>query len=72
MTSLEIQTLEAVKSASRALVKDIDGARNLNRIWEQRRYEIAKDMFVHYSTMTAQDAVSEADKLISELRKPTE
>ncbi len=39
--------------------------------WEQRRYEIAKELFCNYPQMecTAQDAVEWADYLIEELKK---
>ncbi len=39
--------------------------------WEQRRYEIAKELFCNYPQMecTAQEAVEWADDLIEELKK---
>lgn len=70
-TNLEIITMEAVKSASRAIVNHIDSTHNIDRIWEQRRYEIARDMFVRYVPKQATPAqcVQLADELIAELRK---
>lgn len=37
--------------------------------WEQRRYEIAKDVFAHFPSIKPSDAVSLSDALISELKK---
>lgn len=37
--------------------------------WEQRRYEIAKDIYASDVTTSAEGAVSCADKLIAELQK---
>ena len=37
--------------------------------WEQRRYEIAKDLFVRYSVQTATEAVDGAERLIKELKR---
>lgn len=70
MTNIEIQTMDAVKSASRDISKHITSLHNTDMIWEQRRYEIAKDLFVHHETMTAESAVKTAELLIEELRKP--
>ena len=36
--------------------------------WEQRRYEIAKDLYVRYENMTAGAAVRSADELIHQLK----
>lgn len=40
-----------------------------NAQWEQRRYEIARDMLVanYYNGMTAKEAVAYADALVVEL-----
>lgn len=37
--------------------------------WEQRRYEIAKDLYIHYPNLTEKEAIENADKLIAELKK---
>lgn len=41
----------------------------MNAQWEQRRYEIARDMLVanYYNGMTAKEAVAYADALVVEL-----
>lgn len=36
--------------------------------WEQRRYEIAKDLYVKYDTMDVIDCVASADELIKTLK----
>ena len=76
MTVIEQDTMHAIQSACRKYTnskKEID--------WEQRRYEIAKDMFVrmsitdygyHYSATSVKDAVDMADALIEELKKKGE
>ena len=71
MTNIEIQTLEAVKSASRDISKYIACLHNADVIWEQRRYEIAKDMFTRNPRLSPKEAVMFADELIKELKKPT-
>ena len=38
-------------------------------IWEQRRYEIARDYLVHNPSMTTKECVFVADNLINKLRK---
>lgn len=37
--------------------------------WEQRRYEIAKDLYVRYSATDEKEAIRFADKFIEELKK---
>lgn len=81
LTNIELQTLEAVKSASRAIVKQVDNQQKLDNVWEQRRYEIARDFFTQClvgtickginadANKTAMDAVACADALIEELKK---
>lgn len=80
MTNIEIQTLDAVKSASRDFSKHIASLHDTNKIWEQRRYEIAKDILARLYVTSAycgnEDAqisasVKMADKLIEELKKTT-
>ena len=81
MTNLEIKTMDAVKSASRDITKHIESLHNTDMIWEQRRYEIAKDILANlYPTecyggdedAQVRASVRMADKLIKELLKPTE
>lgn len=38
-------------------------------LWEKRRYEIAREIYAHNPSKSAQEAVYEADALIAELRK---
>lgn len=40
--------------------------------WEQRRYEIAKSLFVHHSEIGGRGAIRFADKFIEELKKQSE
>lgn len=40
--------------------------------WEQRRYEIAKNLYEHYKDMDEIGAVHAANKLINELKKQSE
>lgn len=62
MTNIEMETLSLVKSACRKyIVVEID--------WEQRRYEIARDLYVQFPTMSVVEAVEHADLLIEELKK---
>ena len=37
--------------------------------WEQRRYEIARDLYLRYENMNEKGAVHSADALIKELKK---
>ena len=37
--------------------------------WEQRRYEIARELYTNGTNMTAEAAVRRADYLIEELKK---
>lgn len=47
MTVIETETMNAVKSAARAIVSHIDAKRNsANPDWEQRRYELVKEFIV--------------------------
>lgn len=67
LQSIEDKTFAAnIKSIAHSLNNtDID--------WEQRRYEIAKEMLPHIDAGTAEDAVNKAveiaDALIEKLRK---
>ncbi len=70
MTVIEQDTMRAIQSACRKYAyekKEID--------WEQRRYEIAKDVLcgmVSSGIIRVKDAVVYADKLIEELKKKGE
>lgn len=72
MTNIELQTLSAVKNAAIKYASQKDGID-----WEQRRYEIAKDVLagrLSFSPPTDIDRFVEycviyADKLIECLRK---
>lgn len=65
MTVLE----ERACNALIALRDKLCGSKDID--WEQRRYEIAKDLFVHLGGYedAAANAVSMADTLIEELKK---
>ena len=71
MTVIEKQYMDAVIAMNRRMQKnEID--------WEQRRYEIAKEIFFHKMKTSlnnikddAENAVELADLLISELKKET-
>ena len=80
MTVIEKQTMNAIISINRK-------TKDANQIdWEQRRYEIAKDIFTRCLShedcdvrafcareldMTAEDCVREANALIKALKKET-
>ncbi len=76
MTVIEQRTMDAIQSINRKM-KD-----NAHVDWEQRRYEIAKEVLVGFvanpksnefgATMKTRimEAVTYAEALISELRKP--
>lgn len=70
MTKIEMQAMDAIIGIHREMRK----ANELN--WEQRRYEIAKEIFFHKMKTSlnnikndAEGAVEWADLLISELKK---
>lgn len=74
MTNIEMQAMEAIKGIHREMIK----ANEAN--WEQRRYEIAKDVLVgmlsnpnivegEVSTPIVGVSVQIADLLITELKK---
>ena len=80
MTVIEQRTMDAIQSINRK-------TKDANQIdWEQRRYEIAKDIFTRCLShedcdvrafcareldMTAEDCVREANALIKALKKET-
>lgn len=66
LTNLEVETLNAVKAAARKLAsQDID--------WEQRRYELVKELLPAIHKETAEEmvetAITIADAAIKALRK---
>ena len=71
MTKIEMQAMEAIIGIHRDMKKANEPD------WEQRRYELAKEIFlrriVSYSTTTfvedITDSVAWADRLIAELQK---
>ena len=80
MTNLEIQAANAQINMSRDVSNILDNleANHPTSIdWEQRRYEIAKDVFCHHmldsqvptTESKVQIAVELADRLIEELKK---
>lgn len=73
MTNIELETLNAVKTACRRYLDE-----NKSIDWEQRRYEIARDLFVANRLRStsnvllychAELAVRDASMLIEELKK---
>lgn len=72
MTVIEIETMHAIKAAARAIAnKEIN--------WEQRRYEIVKDMVcatlasgMAPSEIDLDKAIHNADYIIAELKKNTD
>ena len=68
-TNIELGTLDAIKTAARKYSLQV------NLIWEQRRYEVARDIFVRgideqgRASMLPKQAVELADDLIKELTK---
>lgn len=80
MTTLEIQAANAQISMSRDVSDILDNLKVNHPTsidWEQRRYEIAKDVFCNHmldsqvptTESKVQIAVELADKLIEELKK---
>lgn len=70
MTKIETQAMDAVIGIHREMKKANEPD------WEQRRYEIAKEIFLHKTRTSfnsvevdAKNAVEWADLLISELKK---
>lgn len=71
MTKIEMQAMDAVIGIHREMKKMNEPD------WEQRRYELAKEIFlrriVSYSTTTSEEditaSVAWADRLIAELQK---
>ena len=72
LTNIEIETMTLVKAACRKYTEDKNRVAPID--WEQRRYEIAKEMLPHllaHSNMSLEvgRAVAYADALIAELKK---
>lgn len=85
LTKIEIEYMEAVKWIAREMRKSSAERANKNPDWEQRRYEIAKDLFPVLTQLKqggtgikslsdvrelARAAVDGADTLVEELRAP--
>ena len=68
-TRIEIETMELIKAACREFINSSrkDGKDGID--WEQRRYEIARDLYAANRDATAERCVAWADDLISELKK---
>lgn len=74
MTQIEVRFYELASSFFSKMLHPSKAKDDID--WEQRRYEIAKDIFaqmssngVHYPTILAADAVKGANALIEELKK---
>ena len=52
-----------------ACIKISDHLTSNNINWEQRRYEIARDLFVNTSNMAPEEAVRQANQLIQQLKQ---
>lgn len=65
-TRIEIETMNLIKAACREY---IDSQRSNEIDWEQRRYEIARDLYAANRDATAEQCVRWADALIDELKK---
>ena len=74
MTKLEMQYMDSVVNINRMMRK----AQDAEPDWEQRRYEIALAVYMERRKLLTsreddvEDAVAEADLLITELKKPQE
>lgn len=66
LTRIEIETMNLIKAACREY---IDSQRSNDIDWEQRRYEIARDLYSANRDATAEQCVRRADALIDELKK---
>jgi len=70
LTVLENRTHELLQSTCTKITEFLRRQSQPKQIdWEQRRYEIAREILSHYPAMEAVEAVSLADKLIEELKK---
>jgi len=66
LTRIEIETMNLIKAACREY---IDNKRSNEIDWEQRRYEIARDLYAANRDASAENCVKWADLLIAELKK---
>lgn len=62
MTNIEQRALNQIISECQKYLKEEDK-------WEQRRYEIARDLYVRNVNASAEECVRWADELIEELKK---
>lgn len=85
LTKIEIEYMEAIKTIAREMRKDNADQPNKEPDWEQRRYEVAKELFPILAQIKqsgtgirtfsdvrelARAAVDGADVLVEELRAP--
>lgn len=68
MTQLEQRIMGLAITALRKYIEEDEREPN----WEQRRYEIARDLYVRNGDYTAEKCVEWADELIAELKKKKE
>ena len=66
LTRIEVETMSLIKAACREY---IDNNRNNEIDWEQRRYEIARDLYVRMPERGTQKCVELASLLIEELKR---
>lgn len=66
MTRIEMETMSLIKAACREY---IDTMRSNEIDWEQRRYEIARELYANNRDASAERCVAWADELIKELKK---
>lgn len=66
LTRIEIETMELIKAACREY---INSNRSNEIDWEQRRYEIARNLYAANRDASAENCVKWADLLIAELKK---
>lgn len=64
LTRIEMETMQLIKAACREY---IDNAKEID--WEQRRYEIARDLYANNRDASAENCVKWADVLIAALKK---
>ena len=65
MTQIEQRMYSLIVAACRQYLDDS----NPDAKWEQRRYEIARDLYAHNRDASAARCVAWADELIKELKK---
>lgn len=66
LTRIEIETMNLIKAACREY---IDNCRSTEIDWEQRRYEIARELYAANRDASAERCVAWADELVKELKK---